>query len=484
MRLRAHPAIYEINTWVWLSELGTSLAGVPGEEWDRVAGRGIDAVWLMGVWERSPVGAEVARVELKLPPGYISDDFVGSPYCVRSYTVDERLGGDDALAAARAALAARGVGLILDFVPNHTAIDHPWVVDHPEYFVQTTGDDPDSREVGGATIALARDPYFPAWRDVLQLNTFLPEVREAAVHSLRQVAERADGVRCDMAMLMLTDVFLRTWGARAGTPPEREYWPQVIEAVKPEYPDFTFLAEVYWDLEWTLMSQGFDYCYDKRLYDRLVDGDAELVRQHLVADLAFQSRLVRFIENHDEPRASAVFSAPALRGAAVVAATLPGAALFHDGQFTGRRVRVNVALGRWPDEPEDADLVAFYRRLVATAHDMKSGEWRLCEVRGWPDNQSCGSIVAWSWRADELMYIVAVNLAPTASQGRLALDGVPSAGRVVLTDLLGGGVFERDCAQIADEGLYVGLEGLAFHVLRGRLPTVSPRTGDDVRPAG
>ena len=149
-----HPFIYEINTWVWLDALsrreGTAidLAGVPGREWDALAELGFDAVWLMGVWERSPAGVAIALENEGLMesfrralPDFVTGDVVGSPYCIRDYRVDAHLGGPDGLAATRAALAERGMGLILDFVPNHVAPDHPWTNAHPEYFVRGGADD-------------------------------------------------------------------------------------------------------------------------------------------------------------------------------------------------------------------------------------------------------------------------------------------------------------------------------------------------------
>src|SRR6478752_6180368 len=121
MRLPARPTIYEINTAVWLG--GCTLDAVPAAEWDALAALPVDAVWLMGVWERSPAGLEIA---LRAFPDLNGPDVIGSPYCVRDYAVDARFGGPAALAAARAELAQRGLGLILDYVPNHVAPDHPW----------------------------------------------------------------------------------------------------------------------------------------------------------------------------------------------------------------------------------------------------------------------------------------------------------------------------------------------------------------------
>src|SRR5271170_1936119 len=134
-----HPDIYEINTRVWLGELSqryqrhVSLASVPEQEWDAIAALGFDAVWFMGVWERSPAGIEISMQNPGLLedfrralPGFSAHDNVGSPYCVRGYVVDEQLGGPRGLAAARSTLAKRGLRLILDLVPNHVAPDHPW----------------------------------------------------------------------------------------------------------------------------------------------------------------------------------------------------------------------------------------------------------------------------------------------------------------------------------------------------------------------
>jgi hypothetical protein len=481
-----HPVIYEINAWVWLQELRDkydrpmTFANTPGEEWDSLADLRVDAVWLMGVWERSPAGVAIANQNKGLLedfrralPDYRSEDNVGSPYCVRRYVVDERLGGAAGLAVARRELATRGLKLILDFVPNHVAPDHPWVVHHPEYFVQGTVDearnDPASfLETSGKVLARGRDPYFPAWPDVLQLNAFQPGLRRAAIETLSDIARQCDGVRCDMAMLLINSIFERTWGLRAGQRPAAEYWVEVISALNESHPDFLFMAEAYWDLEWELQEQGFNYCYDKRLYDRLEHDGAESVRLHLCADLAYQEKLVRFIENHDEPRARSVFSAEKARAAAVAIATIPGAKLFHEGQFEGRKIRLPVFLGRRPVEPADSDLQAFYRTLlkIASSAGLRNGRWRLCERTGWPDNASCQNLVAWCWRSAEERRLIVVNLSESRAQGLVLLSWDDlKGGAWRMTDLLTEAMYERSGDELCTRGLYVDLAPWGFHVL-------------------
>ena len=347
-------------------------------DWDQIASLGFNAVWLMGVWERSPEGIRISMANdglladfRRALPDFTDQDNVGSPYCVRRYTVDAHLGGPEALAVVRRKLADRGLSLLLDFVPNHVAPDHPWVTDASRVFHpgRRRGPAPEPRFIccsRGKVLACGRDPYFPAWPDVLQLNAFDPGLRSSAVKTVQEIADQCDGVRCDMAMLMMSNVFERTWGSRAGTRPDSDYWPHLIPAVKGRHPGFQFIAEAYWDMEWELQQQGFDYCYDKRLYDRLEHDSAESVRLHLCADLPYQEKLVRFIENHDEPRASAAFTPEKHRASAVTALTLPGACLIHEGQMEGRRVRLPVFLARRPEESPDSDLLAFYRTLLMT----------------------------------------------------------------------------------------------------------------------
>lgn len=481
------PVIYEINTWIWLRELGQendiplSLANVPDEEWDAIAALGFDAVWLMGVWERSPAGIRIAmRNEGLLAdfrralPDFTESDNVGSPYCIRNYTVDSRLGGPEGLAIARKELARRGLRLVLDFVPNHVAPDHPWVSGHPEYFIH--GDSGDlAREPaaflasGECVFACGRDPYFPAWPDVLQLSAFDPGLRAAVKDTVSSIADQCDGVRCDMAMLVMNDVFQRTWGSRAGERPAGEYWPDLIGSVRAAHPGFLFMAEAYWNLEWELQQQGFDFCYDKKLYDRLEHGPAESVRLHLCADLVYQDRLVRFIENHDEPRAAATFSPEKERAAALLATTLPGAVLLHEGQFEGRKLRLPVFLGRRPDEPMDGDIGAFYATLLETiAKDgLRNGEWRLCEREGWPDNSSYRNIVAWCWTGENARHLIILNLGDSAAQARVRVPWDELEGKECrLTDVLSGQSYDRSGSEMRDAGLYVDLTPWKHHLFR------------------
>jgi hypothetical protein len=482
------PVIYEVNTAVWLDSLSRAagrrltLADVAAADWDAVTPAGVDAVWLMGVWERSPAGLALAVANPGLRASFAEalpdlrpEDVTGSPYCVRRYVADAAFGGPRALAAARAALAGRGVRLLLDYVPNHVAPDHPWVTSRPELFVQGNEEDIEADPagwlaVGGRVLAHGRDPYFPPWPDVVQLDAFAPAMRAATAETLGDIASQCDGIRCDMAMLLINDIFAKTWGGRAGPQPAEEFWPAVLAELRTRHPETVLVAETYWDLEWELQQQGFSFCYDKRLYDRIIDMDAAAVRDHLRAGLGYQSRLMRFLENHDEPRVAARLPAAAERAAAVTIATLPGATLWHEGQFEGRRVRPPVFLSRRPDETPDEDLAGWYRRLLAAVagHRVRAGVWRLLEASGWPDNQSCRNLLAWSWAGDGGIgrHLVVVNLSGQPAQGLISLDWMDLRGRPCrLTDLLGGSVFERDGDELGSPGLFVALEPWQSYLL-------------------
>src|SRR5262249_34584158 len=179
-----------------------------------------------------------------------------------------------------------------------------------------------------------------------------------------------------MAMLVLPEVFERTWCVAS-----QPFWPKATRRVREKVPNFCFMAEVYWDLEWTLQQQGFDYTYDKRLYDRLREGHARPVREHFHAGLDYQDKMARFLENHDEPRAAPVFSPEVQEAAAIVTFLSPGLRFFHQGQFEGRKKRISPHLGRGPNEPRDQRLEAFYQRLLAVLRQpaVRDGGWQLLE---------------------------------------------------------------------------------------------------------
>lgn len=486
----SYPTVYEINAWIWLSELNQKygrkmdLSTVPETEWDSIGKYGFDAVWLMGVWERSSIGIAIANKNSSLLddfrqalPDFQITDNVGSPYCVRRYVVDQQLGGPEGLAIARRALAKRGMKLVLDFVPNHVAPDHPWVTDHPEYLMRSPADDairdPSSFiEVGGESCACGRDPYFPAWPDVLQLNAFQPDLRMAAIETISSIARQCDGIRCDMAMLLMNAVFERTWGKCAGPRPVTDYWSDAISAVKREHPGFLFIAEAYWGLEWDLQQLGFDSCYDKTLYDRMAHSNAENIRLHLCANLDYQKKLLRFIENHDESRAALKFSSTKQRACAFAVATLPGIRLFHEGQFEGRKVRLPVFLGRRPKEAEDQGLMQFYTQLLEATNRpiFREGRWSLCTRTGWTDNSSFQNLLAWVWQKEDEQFLSILNFSDAAAQGRVQVPWPTAAGhKVRLNDQFSGLTYERDGNELISPGLYVALEPWSFHFFQ-RLP--------------
>jgi hypothetical protein len=228
---------------------------------------------------------------------------------------------------------------------------------------------------------------------------------------------------------------------------------------------------VYWDLEWTMLQQGFDYAYDKTLYDRLVARDGRGVREHLLAGLDYQHHLVRFLENHDEPRAAGTFPWEVHQAAAVVTFLSPGLRFFHQGQFEGHRRHLSIHLNRGPDEPPDPAVAEFYGRLleVLRAPALRDGGWRLLPpVEAWPGNWSWTGFVPALWEGDggECLMVV-VNFQPHQAQCYVRLPVGELAGRPLdLVDLLGPARYRRDGDDLMGRGLYLDLPPWGFHLFR------------------
>ena len=463
---RLHPHLYEINTRVWLKRLqesrGTTLTlgTLPDEEWIRLQRLGFDYVWLMGVWSPSKRSAEIARLLPFLQseydgalPQWNESDVIGSPYSVASYALNPSLGSPEDLGVLHDTLHRHGLGLILDFVPNHTALDHPWTSDHPEYFVQGDLDEYrrnphlffQAETEGTRILAHGRDPYFPPWTDTAQLNLFKQPLRDAFSGALRGVAKNCDGVRCDMAMLALNEKFEQTWGWLVrrfeDKLPAEEFWETVIRDARSDEPDFIFMAEAYGGYEKKLLDLGFDYVYDKTLYDHLLRGNPPAVRSHLLAGAESQGRFVRFIENHDERRAVQAFGRQKSKAAAAVVSTLPGMRLLHDGQIDGRRMRIPLQLARAQHEADDPELLEFYSTLLRFADHptLHVGKWLLLNVGdSSADDHSNENLVAWMWSTEDDAKIVVVNLADGPSQGLVAFPREAPGHQIKLLNELTG----------------------------------------------
>ena len=352
---------------------------------------------------------------------------------------------------------------MLDFVPNHMAPDHPWIDTHPDSFVHGSEEDlarapqnycrVETRN-GPLVLAYGRDPCLKAGPTHFQLNYGNPALQQAMIGELERIAGQCDGVRCDMAMLVLPDVFESTWGIRAEL-----FWPKATETVRRTYPEFQFMAEVYWDREWTMQQQGFDFTYDKRLYDRLREGHARPVREHLHADLGYQNKMARFLENHDEPRAAATFTPQVHEAAAVITFLSPGLRFLHQGQFEGRTKRISPHLVRGPYEPVDDRLEQFYDRLLAVLRHsvVRNGQWQLLEcVPAWDGNwtSDCFLVCAWQGAGDERL-VVTVNYAPNQSQCHVRLPFADlSHSQWRLQDLLGDATYQWDGNELQGRGLY------------------------------
>lgn len=498
-------ALFEINAHVWLREQAwvnperPDLADIPDSQIRDWAGMGFDMIWFLGVWTKGAATKHIClsnndlRDEFeKALPGFQPEHVLGSPFSVAEYNISPLLGNETTLPRLREKLNAQGIRLMLDFVPNHFAVDHRWTVDHPDWFVNGTTVDLERRpgdyfrvpDNTGLILAHGRDPFFAGWTDTVQVNIMNPRTRRALTDEMLKVSGQCDALRCDMAMLITNDVFRRTWGDLSvmffpdGDVPE--FWPGAIAEVKAQHPDFLFCAEVYWGLERRLQGMGFDFTYDKAFYDFARSGDGATIRRHLVENRDVETRMIKFLENHDENRAAAVLG-DRHRAMAVLLATLPGLRLYQEGQFENMRVRLPVQLGARPQEPVDRAMLDFYSEIFSIGLEpvLRHGEYSPLYVsEAWEANHTASQLVT-AWRTHQGEHLLAaVNIGHIQAQGYTEIPAYALGPDVIeFQDMLSDIVYYRSTARLRHYGLYLDMPPGGYHLFKVR-PAPAGRTAD------
>jgi hypothetical protein len=481
-----NPKLYEINTRVWLKKVNKKLADLPFTFFTNLAQKGINIVWLMGLWKTTPrtidkycFTQELVNSYDKALKGWKKEDVIGSPYAIDEYEVNPEIGCWDDLIDLKSKLNNIGIKLLLDFVPNHFSVESKVLKNHPDIFLQVDEEfyqkDPFTffRNQFNPKIILAhgRDPLFPPWQDTVQVNYFNRNARDYLCTILLKLVDVCDGVRCDMAMLPMNNVFFNTWVGVLNKSnfirPVDEFWEMAIKTVRRENSNFIFLAEAYWDLEWDLQQLGFDFTYDRRLTDRLASGYLPEVIAHLKAERDFQNKSVRFIENHDELRAITKFGKFRSLAAATVISTIQGMKFYYDGQFEGKKIKLPLQLGREPEEKFSNTIHRYYDKLLnITKEDIFTlGDWELLEpISAGNGNLSFQNFLAWQWSYKEAKALVIINYSELTSQCRVKIETKSKRDFIILQDQLNGKVFDRSISEIKYPGLFIELKGFASHI--------------------
>jgi len=469
-------SVYEISARPWLYALSqkygrniSRLSDVPTEELKNISAQGFDYLWLMGVWHLGPYGLNYDRTNAGLLqhykevlPDYTSADIIGSPYAVTNYTLNPELGSIDDLVAFRKKLQSLGLKLMLDFVPNHTAVDCPWTSNNPNYYVRApNGSTPDPNTYLPNGIAYGSAYPGGAWMDTAQLNYWNPDTQAARLQELLTVASYSDAVRCDMAYLLLNDLIEQNWGSQLEawdwTRPSSEWWTAAITTVKSKYPNYIFLGEVYSPYQSNLQSLGFDYTYDKQLLDKLGGGDIGDISSWITSNsLYFTTHSAHYLSNHDEERAAQYFGSwYRADAAALIAFTLPGLRFYWMWQFEGYTSQLDIHLRREESQASVADVQKFYATLlpILNADVFKKGNWSWLSVEN--DN---GQLIAYSWEYQDDKRLCVLNFNGNNAGGVIVVPNAQARNgndTIPVTDLLTGTVYYRSASAMRTTGLNV-----------------------------
>jgi hypothetical protein len=475
--------MYEISARPWLYSLSlkhgrniSRLVDIPTEELSALKQKGVEMVWLMGVWRLGAYGLNFDRTDAGLLaayrsvlPDFTQADIIGSPYAITEYTVNPELGSVADLAALRARLNSMGLKLMLDFVPNHSAVDASQVSSNPDFYVRIPrGTQPpyDPNAYLPSGIAYGSDGY-GHWKDTAQYNYWNLDTRAARTKELLTVASVADAIRCDMAFLAVNDLFEKNWGSHVTSwgfsRPSTEFWSEAIPTVKRAYPHVLFLAEVYSPWERPLQAQGFDYTYDKLLYDIISANNLDNLRGYISsASVPYLTASAHFVANHDEERAAAHFGGWAqANAAALIMYTLPGMHFYWMGDFEGYKAKLDVHLRRERSEPVHEPTEQFYARLlpIVTSDVFKKGTWTYLSVGG---SGTSWRLMAWRWEYNDGKSIqkrlCVINYSDAEGVGSVVVSNAVAPGGtddLTITELLSGQSYVRSASQMRTSGLLV-----------------------------
>ena len=468
----AHPILYEISTRPWLYELSkkygrsiTKLKDIPLSEFDKLKNSGIEIVWMMGVWKLGTYGLEFDRKQdySSVLPDCTKDDVIGSPYAIAEYVCNPDIGTNDDLVWLRKQINSRGMKLMLDFVPNHSAVDAPTATTNKKLYMRAPSGKSDPNRYTDEGLAYGKDPYFAPWKDVIQWNYWESQTILFMKENLLTVLKYADGARCDMAHLILNDVFGQTWNeeltAWGYQRPTKEFWEVAIKEAKSKYPNAILLAEVYEDWEIEKLNQlGFDYCYDKALLDKL-EGSAYNVNDYIhYKGEYFFGHVAHFVENHDENRA--VFNMQGniekAKAAGTIAATLGGMIFFNHGQWSGLKNKLDVHLRRGATETPDSGTEKYYQKLMKIIVDPAFKGPNYYFVYNMSGDKA-NDFIAYIREAGNSHYLVVVNYYIYYGCAEVPIYNIEGSGMKKIKEMISGVEYTRNADTMRGVGLTVCL---------------------------
>ena len=415
------------STYVWLDQLSRKyqrpinrLDQIPDEELDELNSYGFTSLWLIGIWERSKASLKVKNLSGQL-------QVAASAYAIDDYRIAADLGGDGALENLRQRCRSRGLDLACDVVTNHTGIESALLREHPDWFVQLPHPPYPGYRFSGADLSedpnysmQIEDGYFDhseaavvcryqqrqtgevrfiyhgndgthlPWNDTAQLNYLLPEVREAMIRLIIDVAKRFRIIRFDAAMTLAKKHFQRLWyplpGGGAGVPsrsdhamsPEEfnrlfpvEFWRELVDRIRVEAPETLLVAEAFWLMEgYFVRTLGMHRVYNSAFMNMLKREEngkyRETLKNILAFDPAILQRFVNFMSNPDEEPAVEQFgNGDKYFCVATLLATMPGLPMFGHGQVEGlhEKYGMEYLAPRWQEQP-DLQLVQQHEQQV------------------------------------------------------------------------------------------------------------------------
>ena len=473
-----NPILYEISTRPWLYELSqkygkkiTKIKDIPLQELDYLHDMGIEIIWMMGVWTLGTYGLEFDQKQdySSVLPDWTKDDVIGSPYSIVEYTCNPELGTNDDLTWLKGQINNRNMKLILDFVPNHSAIDAPASITNQKLYIHAPNGKKDPKKYTESGIAYGKDPYSDPWMDVIQWNYWETDTRKLMKLNLLTALKYSDGVRCDMAHLVLNDVFGNTWSEELKAweykKPNQEFWAYAFEEVKYKYPDAILLAEVYedWQIE-ILKKLGFTYCYDKALLDKL-RGSAKDVKEYI--QNKEWDNTVHFVENHDENRiiANVEDNIEKAKAAGTIASTIGGMVFLNHGQWYGYKNKLDVHLRREASESINKNVFNYYKKLMQIIIDpafKSSNYYYINNMTGDKPN----NFIAYIRQEGNNHYLIIINYNDENGCAEIPIYNIEGTGNIRLYEMINDVEYTGNAETIKTKGLNVCLSGYETHIFK------------------